>query len=351
MDENEFKDNGLYISNDEKGEVQDDNSQEEKMATPQPNTFNYEEELDKIIDKFKGKKRRDKERAKKAKKEHNIDRKSTREESDYQSDYTKEIKQDRKNAEKTDKTNNKTSKLILSVIISLFILIALILCLYFFVIKADDKADNSYNIYSNNTQLGSVTGEMTENMLTITAIPNGMSAFIGWAEGGITGNIISEELTISVEYSNSTSYYAIFNLTTEAFTYRDIQYTLYKEAGYAQVNGFVENVTSNTLSIPNFISDNEKDYKVYSIATQAFANDMNLSQINISSSVYKIGNSAFRDCSSLTNVQLNDNTKLLIEEYAFANCINLEEINLPQNTTILNHAFENCPKLIINENV
>ncbi|MBR4824095.1 MAG: leucine-rich repeat protein [Spirochaetaceae bacterium] len=61
--------------------------------------------------------------------------------------------------------------------------------------------------------------------------------------------------------------------------------------------------------------------------------------------VYEIGNSAFSQCSGLTNIIIPDGISQ-IDDYAFLRCDNLAEITLPNNScTIDTYCFANCSSL------
>ncbi len=286
--------------------------------------LDYNEALDMVINNFKkGKKSKPQKEEKKAKKEEKED----------------------KTAEKThNKSHSKTFFVIFGVLI---VAAAIVLCVYFFALKDEDKKETSeYNIYTNNDSLGSASGQLSEDgdELTLTATPNGQSIFIGWAQDSENGDIVSEELSFTAKYDKDTAYYAVFNMTTRSYSYRNIEYTLYIEANYALVTGTSdENLTE--LTLPNVVNYDGTNFKVYKVASNAFS-DSNLTRVNISNNLYRIEDHAFYNCSNLAIVSLGDGSNLkIIDDYAFANCTSLERINLPANVTTSSTAFENCPLL------
>ena len=70
-----------------------------------------------------------------------------------------------------------------------------------------------------------------------------------------------------------------------------------------------------------------------------------LSEYTIPNSVTTIGNSVFRNCSSLTSVIILDSVTT-IGDWAFSDCIGLTSVTIPNSvTTIGNHIFSNCSSL------
>ncbi|MBR7133255.1 MAG: leucine-rich repeat protein [Clostridia bacterium] len=100
---------------------------------------------------------------------------------------------------------------------------------------------------------------------------------------------------------------------------------------------------ANCTALTNIIlSDGVK-----SIGTSAFANCTGLTAINISGSVETIGSNAFSGCTRLIRVTLNEGTKS-IGENAFASCENLVTIAVPSTVTEIGaDAFLNCGDLRI----
>lgn len=285
--------------------------------------LDYNEALDMVINNFKNSKKSKPQKEEKKKKE-------KPQEQYYQ--------------EERKKSPLKTILVILAVLV---VAAAIALCVYFFALKDNGGSQtNEYNIYTNNDALGTASGQLSEDgeELTLTATPNGQSIFIGWAQGSESGNIVSEDAVITVEYSEDTSYYAVFNLTTELHSYRYIEYTIYMEAGYAVVTGTSDGDLTE-LTLPNVVNYEGTNFKVYKVAANAFS-DSNLTRVNISNNLYRIEDHAFYNCSNLAVVSLGDGSNLkVIDDYAFANCTSLERINLPANVTTSNTAFENCPLL------
>lgn len=305
------------------------NNQTQQKVQPEGQTskdpyanLSYNEALDMVINNFKNNKKG------KYKKE----------------EKTSQISQENAN-QKTQKKN--PFKVFFVIFIMLAVGVALALCVYFFVFKdEEDGQTNDYNIYSNDISLGSASGQLSENgeELTLTASPNGQSIFIGWAQDSESGDIVSEETVITVEYNESDSYYAIFNISTKTHSYRNIEYTLYVEAEYAVVTG-ISDANLREITLPDVVNYEGTNFKVYKIEQNAFSGT-GLTRVNITNNLYRIEAYAFYNCTELSIVSFGDGSNLsFIDEYAFANCTSLERINLPANVTTSSTAFENCPLL------
>ena len=100
-----------------------------------------------------------------------------------------------------------------------------------------------------------------------------------------------------------------------------------------------------SINIPNSVT---------SIGDGAFASCTSLTSINIPNSVTSIGSSAFSCCTSLTSVQI-PNSVTSINYLAFISCTSLTSINIPNSvTSIGNYAFAGCTiltKIILPNNV
>lgn len=84
---------------------------------------------------------------------------------------------------------------------------------------------------------------------------------------------------------------------------------------------------------------------VKNIGNSAFDNCTALSEIVIPSTVESIGRGAFYNCYSLTKFSIPSNVRY-IGEFAFNNCINLEEITIPDGMEeIGSNSFEYCQSL------
>lgn len=103
-------------------------------------------------------------------------------------------------------------------------------------------------------------------------------------------------------------------------------------------NGVLSRYTGNQSSfvIPNFIN---------SIGDNAFENCLSLTEITIPNSVTSLGKSAFINCNNLTKVTLS-NKITHISENMFYSCHNLKNISLPNSVKFIGkYAFNFCSEL------
>ncbi|MGN0153406.1 MAG: leucine-rich repeat protein [Lachnospiraceae bacterium] len=141
--------------------------------------------------------------------------------------------------------------------------------------------------------------------------------------GGMTGQRVQAE---EVEYTEGV-----------------LTYKLDTDTGEASVRDCDE--TAVSAVIPETILYNGVSYRVTSIAWAAFSQCVNLTEVEIPSSVTRIGCNAFNRCSSLIQVELPDNL-VLLDDGAFSNCTSLKSINIPSGITeIMQYTFFECSSL------
>ncbi len=80
-----------------------------------------------------------------------------------------------------------------------------------------------------------------------------------------------------------------------------------------------------------------------------FTNSIKLQSVRVSSKLRKIGESAFRNCVSLENIDLSRSKELEIGKNAFKNCSALKSIDLSKAKLIDEKAFEGCQSLDVRE--
>ena len=101
----------------------------------------------------------------------------------------------------------------------------------------------------------------------------------------------------------------------------------------------ISNKYNNGMGVITFDGD------VTSIGDYAFRNCDSLTSVNIPDSVTLIGERAFIDCDSLTSVNIPDSVTE-IGSHAFYECDSLTSVNIPDSvTTIGDHAFACCASL------
>ena len=81
------------------------------------------------------------------------------------------------------------------------------------------------------------------------------------------------------------------------------------------------------------------------IAANAFKNCSNLENLTIDNTVKAMGESAFEECTKIEQIQLNEGLKELSRN-VFKNCINLDTVVLPDSVVIIRQgAFDGCVKV------
>ena len=119
-----------------------------------------------------------------------------------------------------------------------------------------------------------------------------------------------------------------------------IIYDLDKSAKTATVIG-LEHKSATSVEIRSYALG----CKVTSIGSHAFRDCISLTSINIPSSVTSIGEGAIQSCSSLTSINIPSSVTS-IEGWAFYGCSSLTSINIPSSVTSIGSAtFYNCSSL------
>lgn len=167
--------------------------------------------------------------------------------------------------------------------------------------------------------------------------------------------------------------FALLMATTNifAFTQNGLRYTI--SPTDAKIVGVEdERSTYSSVTIPNIVTYDGKEYCVISIENEAFKECSNLSsvtfdkesnlktigesafedcmllsEINIPKSVTSIGYNAFNRCISLSSVTFEQESKLsTIVSFAFCQCQSLSNIDIPKSVTFIgNSAFLGCSAL------
>ena len=102
---------------------------------------------------------------------------------------------------------------------------------------------------------------------------------------------------------------------------------------------------SGDIVIPSTVVNDGNIYSVTGIGKSAFRECTSLTSIDIPQSVTSIGEDAFYGCSSLTSIDLPSGLTY-IEVGVFLDCTSLTSIDIPEGVTgIRNNAFEGCSSL------
>ncbi|MBO5773056.1 MAG: leucine-rich repeat domain-containing protein, partial [Clostridia bacterium] len=128
-------------------------------------------------------------------------------------------------------------------------------------------------------------------------------------------------------------------LYVETFTHEGLKYQLNQDKTGYVVTGYTEERTQyEILSSAYFLP-------VVEIGNRAFYDCTSLTNINIPDSITSIGNGAFFECRNLTSIAL-PSSLTSIANYAFYACTNLASIDLPDSiTSIGSRAFSSCYSL------
>lgn len=125
-------------------------------------------------------------------------------------------------------------------------------------------------------------------------------------------------------------------ITVEGYTYKPLTYST------AQIVGYYEDEVGHDLVIPN------KVYDRYVVSVKEFAfRDYGITSLSFDKALHltEIGNYAFFNCDSLTEVTLPPRLKTLGRS-VFRGCDNLKTVDFQCNTdTVPNEFFSNCPSL------
>lgn len=101
-------------------------------------------------------------------------------------------------------------------------------------------------------------------------------------------------------------------------------------------------VYSGSITIPENVSYNDNEYTVTSIGDKAFYDCFSLTDINLPNSITSIGSGSFRDCSNLTSIIIPDKV-VSIGASAFWECSGLVNVTIPSSvTSIGGAAFYGC---------
>ena len=186
-------------------------------------------------------------------------------------------------------------------------------------------------------------------------IPEKAQSWISLASDATKG-LVSEVATLNVAKSNTgVQRSAVVKVVKKDDSSLCVEYTITQERSmdyvilYTTTDGYA--ITPKSF---NYISNTYEDgvgmlvfdgSKVTSIGDSAFRDCSSLTSITIPDGVTSIGDYAFYGCSSLTSVTIG-NSVTSIGESAFSGCDSLTSITIPDSvTSIGNAAFRDCTSL------
>ena len=171
------------------------------------------------------------------------------------------------------------------------------------------------------------------------------------ADNVFVSTIDNSGLTLTVPRDCKSDYQAA-NVWMDFPTIQEKYYDFYTNGIYYNITGenTVEVTSDNanggtysgSVTIPETVRYNSKDYIVTAIGYKAFSYSRGMTTVNIPSTITEIGNLAFYYCSGLTNITLPMGLRTL-GNYAFYNCVNLGNVQIPPTVTTLGtYVFSYC---------
>jgi len=135
-------------------------------------------------------------------------------------------------------------------------------------------------------------------------------------------------------------FFSLLVASLQAATVADLTFTLNGDGTEYSVSDCL-GTASGSLDIPSTYNG----LPVTSIGDNAFSDCTSLTNITIPGSVTSIGDNAFSSCFSLTSITIPGSVTS-IGDYAFGNCSSLTSIAIPDSmTSIGDNAFSNCSSL------
>ena len=189
-------------------------------------------------------------------------------------------------------------------------------------------ARNTYTLSNANTYYGEITNATTKKYgsnITSVATEYLGYEFLGWYNGEELLSV-AKEFTFTVEYN-----------VIAKFKVKDkmSNFNFYSSVDTCNITG-LKNKTVSEIIIPDYVT---------SIYDSAFYNCSGLTNVTIGNSVTSIGNKAFFDCSVLTSVTIPDSVTA-IGSQAFYYCSGLTSVTIGGSvTSIGGAAFSGCSSL------
>ncbi len=215
-----------------------------------------------------------------------------------------------------------------------------------------------FDIPSNVVQISEWTFVGSENFKSIRFWSKEVPEVPNCYFEGLSGSLIIQVPEESIELYKSTDF-GMYYTITKIYPYHYGEYVVEEYEGYSlrfTANPLVEGAvvrleTSSTestaITIPATVEINGVEINVISIENEAFRECSSLTSIEIPSSVTTIGFNAFQNCSSLEKVIFEEDSQLTtIVQDAFSYCSSLTSIEIPSGvTTIGGGAFYGCSNL------
>lgn len=154
----------------------------------------------------------------------------------------------------------------------------------------------------------------------------------------VCGTIISTKIILAIKEHEYENYNCIYcGLTSkECF-----EFTYIQETDSYSIKAKSKGNLPNEISLP----DSFNGKAITSIGDWAFFNYNSLTNVEIPDSITSIGNSAFSDCDSLTSIEIPDSVTS-IGSWAFSDCPSLASVVIPNSiTSISRRTFFNCSNI------
>ena len=207
----------------------------------------------------------------------------------------------------------------------------------YFTLDYDKNNPNQYSNYDNWDEMGNwglnLQGFDLSNSSDIV-VPNDIDGIPITYVRGLTADLTSIKLPSS-----------LIKIKDDAFNSMDTLKSLVIDGGAPNLNELGERSFSGCSNIEELDLSNSK---LTSIPEGAFAYCKNLKTIKLPSTITSIGDEAFYNCQSLTNIEGLDKCNLKsIGSAAFSNCKSLENLDFSQSTftNVPSKAFYGCSAL------
>ena len=185
----------------------------------------------------------------------------------------------------------------------------------------------------------------------LVQVGDGLNAVFGRGSAAEASMLMDEPASESVDLMSDvdgtdtgTDSGSIMTLADNPIVVGSLKYVINSD-GTATVSGVAEGETlTGALVIPDTI-ESDGTHNVTSIGGSAFRDCTSLTSVELPAGLTSIGSNAFRDCTSLISVKIPDGVTMM-STYVFQNCTSLASIELPAGlTSIGSNAFDSCTSL------